>query len=256
MKQSEKCLLAVKCKKVGDPGQCNELCYPYVRFHGEKGNGGVQGVANIPKAYRRSLASNLPFKDDNPGAYKTVSIYAKKPDKMVDDNKGLYLFGIPNKTNPKGCGNGKTTAATAILNEYLIARVILDVKKERRIDDVPGLFVNASKFQNLFNSQFRGTKEMQEQATEKYYRFKKLMTRVPLLVLDDIGIRDATEAFRNEFHEVIDDRVNEEIPTIYTSNVPIYDLARILDERIASRIDGTTIPVGFKGEDKRKRGLE
>jgi DNA replication protein DnaC len=255
MTNENKCPLARKCKRAGQELYCNDLCFPYVRMLGESGNGGVMGVASIPKAYSNSRADNLPFKDDNPTAYKTVLIYCKDVVGKVDEGVGLYLFGVPNAENRKGTGNGKTTAATAILNEYLTERVILETKKERGIVDVPALFVNVSKFQNAYNAQFRGSIDAQSEASDVYYRMKGRMMKVPLLVMDDIGIRDATEAFKNEFYEVIDERASEVLATIYTSNVPIEKIADILDDRIASRIEGTTYPVPFGGADKRKKGL-
>lgn len=249
------CALASKCKRAGKEQYCNNLCFPYVRMYGESGNGGVVGVASIPKAYRTSRAANLPFQGANPGAYKFIRLFAKDVVEKVDEGVGLYLFAVPNESNKKGTGTGKTTAATAILNEYLSERVILEAKKERTIEDVPGMFINVSKFQNAYNAQFRGTPEMQAQASETYYRMKSRMMNVPLLLMDDIGIRDATEAFKNEFYEIIDERASELLATVFTSNVPVDRLATMLDERIASRIEGSTYPVPFGGEDKRKKGL-
>lgn len=250
-----KCLLASKCKKAGDPLQCNNLCYPYIRLHGETGSGGVLGAAQIPKSYRTILLADLPFKEDNPKAYKMIKFYIDDIIEQVDTGTGLYLHGIPSADNPKGCGNGKTTAAASIINEYILARVIQDVKKERRIDDVPALFMNVSKFQNTFNSMFRGNAAMKDQSAQDYYDLKNTMKKVPLLVLDDIGVRDATEAFKGEFYEVIDDRANEELANVFTSNVPTEDLAKILDDRIASRIEGSAIIIPFGGADHRRRGL-
>lgn len=249
------CAVASKCKRAGQAQYCNNLCFPYVRLYGESGNGGVLGVASVPKAYRTSRAANLPFEKTNPEAYKFVRLFCKAVVAKVDEGIGLYLFGTPNEANKKGTGTGKTTAATAILNEYLAERVVMEAKKERPIEDVPGLFVNVSKFQNTYNAQFRGTNEMQAEASEAYYRMKSRMMKVPLLLMDDIGIRDATEAFKNEFYEIIDERSSELLATVYTSNVPIERLASLLDERIASRIEGATYPLPFVGADMRKKGL-
>ncbi len=255
MTNESKCYLAHKCKRAGEESQCNNLCYPFIRLHGENGEGGVIKVAGVPKKYRSNRSDQLPFEEANPKAFKVITVYCKDVINQVKRGTGLYLHGIPNEQNPKGCGNGKTTAAVAILNEYLIARVIQDVTKEQRIDNVPALFMNVSKFQNTFNSMFRGTKERQEQAAEGYYTLKARMKKVPLLVMDDIGIRDSTESFKSEFYEIIDDRANEGLATIYTSNVPIKALEKILDERIASRIEGATAIIPFSGKDNRKRGF-
>lgn len=82
------------------------------------------------------------------------------------------------------------------------------------------------------------------------------MMSVELLVFDDIGIRQKiTDNFENELTEIIDGRDSDTLATIYTSNLPIDKLADTLGDRIASRIDGMTVSVAFKGKDHRKGGL-
>ncbi|MBC9785491.1 ATP-binding protein [Heliobacterium chlorum] len=255
MTLDSKCLLRHRCKKAGDTGRCNNTCYAFLKLHGESGQGGLWAVSGIPKAYQQSLLKTLPFRQDNPLAFEFVTQYCQDIVANVDKGQGYYFYSVPNDANPKGTGTGKTTAATALLNEYLVARVILHVVRQRPIDDIPALFVNASKYQNAFNAQFRGTRDMQEEASQTYYLLKDRMLTVALLTIDDIGIREATESFKNEFYEVIDTRAVEQLATIYTSNEPIERIAKLLDERIASRIEGATYPVSFKGEDKRRGGM-
>ena len=81
------------------------------------------------------------------------------------------------------------------------------------------------------------------------------MLQAELLVIDDIGLRNSTENFANELYEVIDERANDELATIYTSNYPIDSLGEILSHQIASRIEGSSIELEFEGKDNRKGGL-
>ncbi|WP_431819283.1 hypothetical protein LWL40_27565 (plasmid) [Bacillus thuringiensis] len=76
---------------------------------------------------------------------------------------------------------------------------------------------------------------------------------VPMLVMDDIGVReDVSDAFRMDLHALINYRNVEELPTIYTSNVPITELPRIFrEERLADRIKDMTIQLTFTGDSKR-----
>ncbi|MBC9785847.1 ATP-binding protein [Heliobacterium chlorum] len=249
------CLLAHQCKKAGEPERCDNHCYAFLKLHGENGEGGLWSVADIPKAYRQSKMHTLPFEKDNPLAFEFVARYCSNIEENVNTGQGYYFYSIPEPVvNPKGTGTGKTTAATAILNEYLVARVILHVTRKKLITELPALLVNASKYQNTFNAQFRGHRTLQEEASQKYYLLKDRMMTVALLAIDDIGIREATEAFKNQFYEVIDTRAVEQLATIYTSNEPIERIGQLLDDRIASRIEGSTFPVSFKGEDKRRGG--
>jgi DNA replication protein DnaC len=214
---------------------------------------GIWGAADIPKLYGRIRVDELPFQKENPMAYKAVKKYCSDVMKFIGEGQGLYLYSVPNPKNPKGTGTGKTTAAVIILNEFLVARVAEHIRNVRRVDDIPGLFVNISKYQNLYNSQFRGPKSQQEEASRKFYERKGYLITVELLVLDDMGVRDATEAFMNEVYEIIDERASEQRATIFTSNVPLEVIAASLDDRIASRIEGMAILVPFEGRDNRRR---
>jgi len=74
---------------------------------------------------------------------------------------------------------------------------------------------------------------------------------VPLLVVDDIGVRDATQAFRADAHDLIDYRVTNRLPTIYTSNVTIDELAEVYDRRLWDRVRDMCVVLEFSGESKR-----
>jgi DNA replication protein DnaC len=96
---------------------------------------------------------------------------------------------------------------------------------------------------------------MKEEASMKFSKFKKLMLSVELLVIDDIALRGTTEAYQDVFYEIIDKRYNEELTTIFTSNTPLDNLGEVLNYQIASRIEGMTEGILFKGQDNRKGGI-
>lgn len=148
-----------------------------------------------------------------------------------------------------------TTAAITILNHYLYERLRQHLKGELSITDNPVYFCKSTDLQTAFNSQFRGTPEMQKSASERYYAIKNRAKSVELLVFDDIATKASTEAFTEELYEIIDHRATEELATIYTSNMAMPEVASLLGDRIASRIEGSTVSVAFAGKDHRKRGL-
>lgn len=210
----------------------------------------------MPKKYESAYLHNLPIKEDNPIAHAWIERYLKNVLLNVENGVGLFFYSIPNKDNPFGTGTGKTTAATTILNHFLVERVIEHSRGGKRIEKQPAIFYKASEFQTLYNAQFRGTPAMQDAASQSFYRVKKLLSQAELLVFDDIGIRQKiTDAFENELTEVIDARDSEQLATIYTSNLPIEKLAETVGERIASRIRGTCEPIAFKGQDHRRKGI-
>ena len=162
---TENCLLASKCKGAGTVDWCDTLCYGWAKLHGESGTGGIWATAEIPKAYARAMVGNIPFNRDNSQAAIAVTEYCKDVSRKVAEGIGFYFFSVPDKANPKGTGNGKTTAACTILNEFIVVRTIEHMQQKRLITVIPAFFVNVSKFQNTYNKQFRGTRNMQEEAS-------------------------------------------------------------------------------------------
>lgn len=243
------CKLSRQCKKYNTE-YCNDNCYPYVFTHGSNGNGGVWASTNVPLSYRKYLAETMPIKNssDNRECYLRFCNYIENIERLVlEDNIGIYLFG--------GTGVGKTTTAVTILNEYVIERVRLHLKGKRKIDKQVGHFIKSADLQNIYNSQFRGNVEVQNNASAKYYRYKDIMMTAELLVIDDIATRDTTESFKNELFEIIDHRAINNLTTIFTSNESLKDLPKYVGDRIASRIEGMTKPMLLKGKDNRLGGL-
>lgn len=253
MDMSSKCKFADKCSKKGTPA-CSPLCQAFTFMHGAYGDKGLWTTRNVPQKYEECSLENLP-KLEPETTDTLVRKYGRLVVEKVQDGLGLFLYSKPTAGNKFGTGNGKTTTAITLLNEYMVARAYQHLKGENRLTSKanPALFVKSSDFQNVYNSQFRGTKEMQEEASLKYYRLKERMLTVELLVIDDVALRAGTEAFVNEMYEIIDHRAVEELATIFTSNIPMEELATIYGDRIVSRIEGMTVALPFSGKDNRKR---
>lgn len=243
------CKLKKYCK--APEGQCGFKCYPFAVLHGVEGKTGLWKTRNVPKKYDNCFLENLPQLEPDQ-TFKRMQQYINTVTDRVAEGSGLYLFSVPSKINPLGTGTGKTTTAITILNEFLVKRVIEHVKGNE-LKANPVLFMPMSDFQNIYNAQFRGTRDSQEQASEIYYSYKNRMKRAELLVIDDIAIRNSTEAFMNEFYEIINHRVNQDLTTIYTSNEPLTGLVEIFGERIVSRIEGSTMQFPFTGKDHRRK---
>lgn len=249
------CKLAPSCKVAGNPNFCHALCSPFILLHGE-GHNGLWKATNVPSKYKNAFFDTLPIEQENKGVYGLVKAYKANILENVRKGTGLFFYSIPNAENKLGTGTGKTTTAITLLHEYLLARVKEQATGGKVIEKNPALFYKASELQNLYNSQFRGTFDMQEKASLRYYKVKHLLMTCELLVLDDIGIRQkVTDAFENELTEIIDARDSNVLMTIYTSNLPISAIGENLGERIASRIEGMTIAVQFVGKDHRRGGL-
>lgn len=83
------------------------------------------------------------------------------------------------------------------------------------------------------------------------------LTAAPCLVLDDMGVERPTETVLEGLYTIIDDFYRRERATlIITSNLPIEELSKRLDDRIASRIVGLCRVIEFSGPDRRLPGFE
>lgn len=239
------CLMAPHCRALAAK-QCNpDLCFPYRKLRA------IQHTCGIPAMYHGVTVESPEFLKENPRAADIVRRFAEGISTNVKRGIGLYIFSKASRENARGTGTGKTTAVCGIMNAFLAHRVIAQCKTGIPTAEMPALFLNASTFQNTYNEQFRGTEDAQAGASARYYALKEGMNDVPLLVFDDLGIRGVTEAFRSEIYEIIDTRATHNLSTFITSNMPLENLAAVLDERITSRIAGMCTAVRFTGRDHR-----
>lgn len=72
-----------------------------------------------------------------------------------------------------------------------------------------------------------------------------------LLVLDDLGAAKSSAWVEEKTYRMVNHRYNNELITVFTSNVPPPDLGKDLGERVASRLTEMCAMVGLKGEDRR-----
>ena len=230
--------------------------YAATFFYGSDGKGGLWKTRNVPSKYSECWMENLPVEKENPLAYKTIEKFCGNVVHYVDEqNVGLFLFSKPSPENTFGTGTGKTTAAVTVLNHYIYERLRLHLRGEKLIEDNPVYFLKSTDLQTSFNAQFRGNPQMQQEASERYYRMKERAKSVDLLVLDDVATKTATEAFTEEMYDLIDHRASEDLTTVFTSNVTLEEIAKLQGDRIASRIEGMTVQVSFGGRDWRKKTL-
>lgn len=261
---ANKCLLSSQCK-LANTDACNKTCSHFVAMHALSGTGGRVAAANVPADYRLVTVANSPVRQDQAQVYKAVDAYVRTFERQFDSEaeriKSLYLFS-------ESPGTGKTTTASAILNEWLVAHYLGSLKRGLQPLQQPAYFLDVNAWQTDYNN-FNRPKvpdAIAEPAAKRYYNAMERAKHAPMVVLDDIGVRDCTDSFRADLHAIINHRVTNKLATIHTSNLPIrydgkepkveafkpYDLVDVFgEERLADRISDMCLTLSFAGESKR-----
>lgn len=248
----DKCILRDPCDRAGVEGYCSPICPHYIAMHGLDGTAGKVAASGIPPMYSSITLSNSPVRQDQPEVYRAIDEYVKtfkrqfEPDPDGKTIKSLYLVS-------REVGTGKTTTASAIANEFQIRHYIGSLKRGLKPARIPVYFLALNEWQGLFNEFNRPNvpPHIAEPASHTFYEQQETAKNVPLLVLDDIGLRSASEAFIHELLIIINYRNTRELPTVYTSNVPIDELEKMYTKQLFDRVRDRLIVLNFKGGSKR-----
>ncbi|KEK22512.1 DNA replication protein [Bacillus gaemokensis] len=249
-----KCILADYCS-LYKSDSCNKYCSSYIAVHGTNGKSGRSFTTSLPDEYKFITAKNSPVRESQPKVYKSIDAYigtfkrqfgSTEVQDVTSKIKSLYLY----SDEP---GTGKTTTASAVTNEWLIYHYIGSLQNGLQPLQIPAFFLDVNHFQTLFNEFNRSNipKEVAEKSAKEYYRRMSNAKTAPFAVLDDIGVRSATEAFRGDLHAVINHRVTNGLPTVYTSNISIDELESVFDRRLYDRVRDLCVVLPFEGESKR-----
>lgn len=234
-------------RRRGGCASCPATCPHYISLYGLSGTGGRVGAANLPEDYRNVTLENSPARASQPKVYGRLDQYAATFERQFDENsdriKSLYLFS-------ESPGTGKTTSAAALINAWLVEHYLGSLKRNRQALQQPAYFLDANEMQSEYNL---ATMTRNEAKLEGIGKLIEKCQRVPFLVMDDIGVRGATEAFRSYLHSIINYRCANGLPTIYTSNLPIEDMATVFDARLYDRMRDMCAELEFEGGSKRGR---
>lgn len=174
-------------------------------------------VNSFPKKIRKSILKY--HSDVNTGKIKNL-LTAWKNSCLKEDKNSLFLYG--------DTGTGKTVLACAVANSWMRERYIMTATY------VPfKIMYNVYDFVSKIKSFY--AKNNQQETTE--YEFLQKLETQPLLILDDLGVEKGSEWEMFMLYGLINNRSQEGLPTIYTSNYSLEELScKMSNDRIVSRI--------------------
>lgn len=114
-------------------------------------------------------------------------------------------------------GSGKTFLAACIANALIERdkRVLFLVVPDL-LDELRATFNNKGEYSEL---------DLLDTARE-----------IPILVLDDLGAHNYTEWTKNRLYSIINFRLNEQLPTVITTNLSLEEMENYLGDRTTSRL--------------------
>jgi DNA replication protein DnaC len=246
MTHANNCILSSRCKLAGS-ADCNRQCPHFISMHGYSGKGGRVANANTPADYRMLTLATSPARENQAKIYATLEKYTQTFDRQFEADssriKSLFLWS-------ESPGTGKTTTAIAVLNEWLIAHYLGSLKRNRQAQQTPAYVLDVNSFQTDYNL---ATMTNDDAAMGSIKATIQRAQQAPFAVLDDIGVRSASEAFRSYVHAIVNYRTANGLPTIITSNLPIEEMAVVFDSRLYDRMRDMCAVLHFGGTSKRGR---
>jgi DNA replication protein DnaC len=177
---------------------------------------------------------------------KTVLEWLVKKEAEIKENDyvekpGLYLHGP--------CGVGKTFALYAI---YRSQRLAGEKARLKNVMDLIRLFKQDFSKDPVKNKPSDYQRMMNPDCDdEDKNNFENYLQYEGTLYIDDLGAEKNTEFVEETLYYLINFRYENHLPTFFTSNLSIKELAERSGDRLASRIAGMCDVIELKGKDKR-----
>lgn len=186
-------------------------------------------LSNIPAGKWKPTALYCDRLDNS--AFSKLSQIKGNMKDWVEGGNNLYIYS-------ENTGNGKTSWSIKLMLSYFNQIWSGNGFRTR------GLFISVPSF--LFMH-----KELMNNFDEHFFRLKDMVSKVDLVIWDDIGVAPLTQYEHQLLLTYIDNRVLTGKANIYTGNVDKVTLEKYLGLRLASRIWNSSDKVHFMEADKR-----
>src|SRR5690625_2983199 len=223
---------------------CSHICPHRIALHGLDGKSGRIGNAGLPADYRGITLANSHAREGQAEIYGFLRQYVETFSRTDGEPiKSLYLWS-------ESPGTGKTTTASALISEWIARDYLGAIKRGEQPRQVSAAFLDVNSFQTEYNL---ATMTNDDEGIAMIGATIKRLQIIPFVVLDDVGTRSSTEAFTSYVHAIINARTSNNLPTVYTSNLPLESMRTIFTDRLYDRIRDQCATIHFEGSSKRGR---
>lgn len=164
-------------------------------------------------------------------AFVTLADIKDNMKEFVNSGKNLFIYS-------SNSGNGKTTWLSKLLKSYFNQIWAGNGFRTR------GYYIDLPTF-------FIELKEAINNPNEELDELKEFLKNVDLLCIDSITSITLSEFELNYLMYIVDYRINNNLSTIYASNLDENGLLRFFGTRLKSRIFNNSKIIRFQGKDKR-----
>ena len=164
-------------------------------------------------------------------AFVTLADIKDNMKEFVNTGKNLFIYS-------SNSGNGKTTWLSKLLKSYFNQIWAGNGFRTR------GYYIDLPTF-------FIELKEAINNPNEELDELKEFLKNVDLLCIDSITSITLSEFELNYLMYIVDYRINNNLSTIYASNLDENGLLRFFGTRLKSRIFNNSQIIRFQGRDKR-----
>lgn len=193
-----------------------------------------QSLLSIPQRKRVNFTFDTGYKDEAHDLQQIKEIIIpieEDIETFVNSGRNVYIHSA-------NCGNGKTSWAIRLIQDYINAIWYKSDLKCR------ALFINVPRF-------LLTLKDNITDKSDYIQHIKDNVLEADLVVWDEVGVKSLTTYEHENLYNLINTRIDAGKSNIYTSNLSKEELEEKIGERLYSRIVNLSTEVLFIGVDKR-----
>lgn len=220
----KKCWYNQVCGKFGTP-DCNSSCLRYIKMFS------LANSSLLTEKQQKTKVMDVPLLDR--GSFVRLNEIKQNSEEYIKNGNNLVI-------QSQNSGNGKTSWAIKILMSYFD-----DIWYRAPLAPV-GLFVNVPTFIFETKSSISG------QESDYLSYVKENITKVDVVVWDDIGLKTLTPYEQDLLYAYINRRIEFGKSNIYTTNLLEDSFSEFLGTRLHSRVYNLSEVITFSSIDYRR----